>query len=111
MTTPITYNVAYDQHLHLKEALKNLNLAKRNLEEAMIDLSIDTVNIIFENNPVFYDGASKDSNENMATYSTDRYIMCQDMLSKAYCRTIAAQETLLRIGIHHVRLQAGENVS
>jgi len=111
MTTSTTHATAYRQHLLLKESLKQLTAAKRNLEEVMMDLSIDTVSIIFENNPVFYDGASKDSNENIQTYSTDRFIMCQDMLSKAHCRVISAQETLLRIGVHHVRLEAGEGLS
>ena len=105
--------------IELRSCLQKIREARIQLEKLMSETTIAEVSVLFQSNPVFYEGCEKDPNERDELYGTDRYIHYMDMLSKTHQNLLQAQERMLRIGIHYVsaqkeevnvRLQTRENI-
>jgi len=96
----------------LRDILKNLTATKKQLDTLISILSLDDVLVIFDGNPVCQEGSKLNPQfETPESYATDRYIHCMDLLTQTQMELVKAQERLLRLGVHHVRLEVGENIS
>ena len=73
-------------------------------------LNIDTVQDIFDRNPVLNEGIPKDLRETNESYHTDKFISAIELLQKASATLLQAEKLLLRMGLHHVRLEVRKAV-
>jgi hypothetical protein len=86
----------------LLDSLQALRKSRILLEQIMSNMKIEHVDIVFEDNPIFYDGCKQDPNETDEQYQTERYLHVLDMLSKTHHCLVQAQEKLMRLGAHYI---------
>lgn len=95
----------------LKEVLREVVVTRKNIESLMSTLEIKDVPLLFDTNPVFWDGCQRDPTDNDVLFDLERFNHLLDMLSKTHTHLLRAQELMLRLGIQHVRLEVGTGLS
>lgn len=89
----------------LRNALGATTLAHKHVLNLLLHLDTESVNVIMKDNPVFYDGLSKNPDETEEAHKTDRYNTMIKALSDVQEELLEAKRVLMNLGIEHVRLK------
>lgn len=93
----------------LKATLRDIVKLRKQVEVLMSSAEIKDMEPLFDTNPVFMEGYTLPENPDL--YNSDRFNHFLDMLSKTHTHLLRAQEHMLRLGVHHVRLETGTGLS
>lgn len=103
-------NDYYHTNHSLKSLLSKVSSTRKDCNNLLSILTIESVSKIFAGNPVLDEGVPKELRETNESYDTDKFISVTTLLQEASTTLLKAEKLLLRAGLHHVRFETGTRV-